>query len=141
MINSFRVVVFLDLLVRVIAHSLPPSLWEATSYSDLLKFDGYGARLMLVHPIYDWLPLVLFIVALISLALFQNWGRFAFLLLWSLSTLGALVFGVRAVPPLLMFLGLLVATLDGLILAIVFFGPMREVFASRKAAQERIRAA
>jgi hypothetical protein len=127
--QTFRIAVLIVCGIELILRAIPSALWNAEGYAELLKFDGYGARLMLIHPVYDWLPLAVFVIAVIGLFAFKNWGRYTFLGLWLLMTLGTLLFGVRVVAPLISFLSIVASTLDGFILYAAFFSPLRVEFA------------
>src|SRR5947199_10611579 len=126
MTQTFRIAVLVNFGIHVVGRLIPLAFWDNAPYSELLKFDGYGARLMLVHRIYEWAPLVILSVATLGLSFFQNWGRFVFLGLWLFTWLGALLFGVRVIPPVIGFLGYLSGSLTGFILIAAFLTPLRQ---------------
>lgn len=132
MLNVFRAMVVVNLAAGIALTVVPDSAWSDGRFADLLKYDGYGAQLLLVHPVYQSLPLIASVVAAIGLAFFQNWGRLLFLVLWLIYLFGSLVFGVRVAPPIANFVSIIESTLSGAILALAFFGPLSGAFSQRQ---------
>jgi hypothetical protein len=136
MVNAFRAMVLANLIACLVVTIVPDSVWSDLRWSGLLKYDGYGARLVLDHPIYLSLPIIADVIAAVGLAFFQNWGRYLFLALWISGLFSSLVFGVRVTPPATVFLSILQVTLTGGILAIVFISPLRQAFAQEASVAE-----
>lgn len=118
---------------------MPESLWRDQSYSELLRFDGYGARLVFVSSVHDYLLPAANTIALMGMFYFRNWGRVLFLATCLVSVALDLVLGLRVVPPLSKFLDSLVSMIDGLLVYAACFSPLASSFRRTKLGRKGVR--
>lgn len=96
--------------------------------STLGHYNGFGAALPVNHPLYYGTWFGLWLIASVSLMLFQNWARHLFLWLYAFAVVLMPFSGFTVQGPVENLLSQLIAVLDGAILAMAFFSPLAEHF-------------
>jgi len=133
-VSLFRTLVALSFLTLLGQYVIPNWILPTDpSIARLLQYDGYGAPFPVLHSnaLYV-IPLLVTLFACIGLAFFQPWGRNLFLVTVVYWLVGGLFLGYRVSSPVDMFLGGVGALIDGVILALIFWSPLRAHFGERR---------
>ena len=126
----FRSLVVASATLYVIWYLLPYDSLVGSNMAavNLMNLDGYGATFNSDHWFFTNGILVLWVVAALGLWRFRNWARYLYLSLTIWSLVAAILYGIRVSSPIEETLGLVLALLDGGILALAFLSPLRRSF-------------
>lgn len=94
---------------------------------NLLLWRGYGAILPLPQGVF-WLIVLLWIAAAVGMFNFSSAARVFYLILAVFGTSMSLLWGFNVQTALESFLASVAGTLDGAILAMAYFSPLKEEF-------------
>lgn len=125
----FKVLIAINWLLQLLLYLLPISSWYSNPmFGRLIVLDGYGAIFNLSNSILYQFPLWGFFIASIGMLFFWNWARYLYLMLWFYGWWATLIFGVRVALPVESFIGVPIATVDGIILYLAFASALRHKF-------------
>lgn len=97
----------------------------------LLRFDGYGAA-MQHGPVLYWCLLACWVLILVGLFFYVAAARFALVLLVAVSATLSLTWGVRVLTAYESTLDTLAAVIDGVVLAVAYWSPVRAEFEKQR---------
>jgi len=130
MTKQFKILVIAALLFHGVGLFVLPKLpfLFSSDTMELMKYSGHGARFNPTHPIIYVLYLLPY-PALIAMYFFQNWGRYLLLAYIVVLLLGSFVLGASISGPPDTFVNFAAVLLDGAILGLAFFSPLKDGFA------------
>ena len=94
---------------------------------DILSWSGYGAILPLPDKVF-WLLVLIWTMTTIGLCQFQPHARWLFAALTGFSLVLTLLGGMSTLTAWQNFLGSITTLLDGAVLALAYFSPLKERF-------------
>ncbi len=96
----------------------------------MTAYSGYGA-IFPDYPIFHVILFFLWILAAVGVFFIQDWGRHLFAAMCLLALIMSPLNGVSITNPLETFLLDVSATLDGVILALVYLSPLSDFFGEK----------
>ena len=125
----FKALIVSDWGLQLLLYAFPISSWYADPMIEkLMALDGYGAVFHWGNPIIYQVPLWGFLAASVGMLFFKNWARHLYLILWIYSWFATLLFGFRVSVPIQGFIGMVIGTIDGMLLYLAFFSELRFEF-------------
>ena len=133
--NFQIIVVFSQLLAIAIVvvqyvteSSLPPELLGYLSNYESILIPDKQSILELLTDIPFLIQTLLGIVAAVGLILFRTWGRPVFLIYIAAELVLSLLMGPYVSTGWTVFVGYVYSILEGMILALIYFSPIRKMF-------------
>lgn len=99
-----------------------------SSILSLIQYDGFHSKISLDSPVLSYFLLFIGFIMSIGLFFLKRWGRYLFIALWLYGLISSLLFGIRVSLPSDGFIGTILTTIDGVILAIILITPLSAQF-------------